>query len=175
MKYSIRAEKQEDFLLIRELHKLAFQNEGNEANLVEAIRESSYFVPGLSIVATLQSGEIIGHILFSNIILETERGAKQTLGLAPMAVHPNYQRKGVGSELVRSGLDLCKEKGFEHVFVLGHPQFYSKFGFIPASKFDIEAPFSVPDEVFTAVELRKGSLKGMEGEIKYPPAFRTVS
>ncbi|QDP42124.1 N-acetyltransferase [Radiobacillus deserti] len=171
----MRQEKAEDELAIRALHKKAFHNEGKEADLVDAIRASTYFVPELSLVADSHVEGVIGHILFSKIILETELIAKQTLGLAPMAVLPEFQYKGIGSALVRRGLEVCKEEGYEHVFVLGHPNFYPKFGFVPASSLGVEAPFPVPDEAFMGLELRKGALKGVEGEIVYPPAFQSVT
>lgn len=119
--------------------------------------------------------EIIGHILFSRITLETETGNISTLGLAPMAVKPQWQNKGIGSNLATHGLKLCNELGYKHVIVLGHPNFYPKFGFVPAVSFGIESPFPIPDEAFMALELEKNSLHGLQGTIKYPPAFHTVS
>lgn len=173
--YIIRPENRNDFTDIRKLNVLAFDNGENEASLVELIRESEHFVTGLSLVAAKDDGEIIGHILFSVIHLVTDQGIVPTLGLAPMSVKPDYQNSGVGTALVNEGIHACKELGYEHVFVLGHPNFYPRFGFMPTSIFGIVPPFPVPEEVFMVLELTKGSLTGLQGKIEYPPAFNAVS
>lgn len=173
--YIIRPENTNDFSGIREVNITAFDKGENEARLVELIRGSAHFIPDLSLVAVKDSGEIIGHILFSGINLVTEKGIVPTIGLAPMAVSPDYQNNGIGSALVSEGLKAVKALGYEHVFVLGHPNFYPRFGFSPARRFGIDSPFPVPDEVFMALEIRKGSLSGLEGKIEYPPAFNAVS
>jgi putative acetyltransferase len=170
--FQIRPEQNGDLFAIREVNTLAFGRE-KEANLVEAIRASEFFVPELSLVAV--ADEVIGHILFSIISIETSESLVPTLGLAPMAVKPAYQNQGVGSALVSAGLKTCEELGFEHVVVLGHPHFYPKFGFRPAKTKGIEPPFHVPDEVFMVYEIRSGSLNGLNGKVKYPPAFAVVS
>jgi putative acetyltransferase len=159
--FNIRPEQNGDAAAIREVHTLAFQRE-NEAKLVEAIRASAFFVPELSLVAV--ANEVIGHILFSIISIETSNGRVPTLGLAPMAVKPDYQNQGVGSALVREGLKKCEELGFEHVVVLGHPKFYPTFGFQPAKTKGIEPPFPVPDEVFMVHEIKSGSLNDSNGK-----------
>ncbi|MGV3488941.1 MAG: GNAT family N-acetyltransferase [Tuberibacillus sp.] len=170
----IRAEKREDIDPISEVHTLAFERV-NEAKLVEAIRSSEYFIPELSLAAVSgASNEVIGHIMFSEISIKTEEGLLPTIGLSPMAVHPEYQNRGIGSALVREGLKRCKEKGFEHVFVLGHPHFYPKFGFEPSNPKGIRPPFPVPDEVFMVCELKEGSLAPIFGTVEYPPAFNEV-
>ncbi|MGX1901753.1 GNAT family N-acetyltransferase [Thermolongibacillus altinsuensis] len=174
MNFHIRSEKIDDYKGIREVNMLAFHRE-DEAKLVESIRESEYFIPELSLVAVTDEHEIIGHILFSEITLETDKENLPTLALAPMAVKPQYQRQGIGSRLVTEGLKVCKDLGYKHVFVLGHLDFYPRFGFVPAKTFGIESPFPVPDEVFMALELEHRSLDGLTGKIKYPKAFDTVS
>ncbi|MBT2691613.1 N-acetyltransferase [Bacillus sp. ISL-55] len=173
--YNIRQEHPDDYSGIRETNVMAFDKGENEARLVELIRESEQFVPELSLVAVKDDGEVIGHILFSIINLVTEQGTVHTLGLAPMAVKPDYQNSGIGSALVTEGLRVCKALEYKHVFVLGHPNFYPRFGFSRASQFGIDSPFPVPDEVFMALELKKGSLSGLQGKIEYPPAFNAVS
>lgn len=173
--YIIRPESTSDVTNIRELNVLAFDNGENEASLVEFIRESDHFISNLSLVAVKGDGEIIGHILFSVIHLVTAQGTVPTLGLAPMAVKPDYQNSGIGSALVNEGIKACKALGYDHVFVLGHPNFYPRFGFSPTSQFGIAPPFPVPEEVFMALELKKGSLTGLQGKIEYPPAFHAVS
>lgn len=173
--YIIRKEETGDFSGIREINLKAFEHGENEANLIELIRDSENFITDLSLVSAKGDGEIIGHILFSIIHLVTDQGTVPTLGLAPMAVKPDYQNSGIGSALVNEGIKACKASGYDHVFVLGHPNFYPRFGFSPASQFGISAPFLVPDDVFMALELNKGSLTGLQGKIEYPPAFNAVS
>ncbi|WLR57522.1 N-acetyltransferase [Mesobacillus subterraneus] len=171
----IRKEKSGDYSGIREINHRAFENGENEAKLVELIRASEHYHPDLSLVAVKDDGEVIGHILFSIINLVTEQGTVPTLGLAPMAVKPDYQNSGIGSDLVNKGIKTCKALGYQHIFVLDHPNFYPRFGFSPASQFGIDSPFPVPDEVFMALELKTGSLYGLQGKIEYPPAFNAVS
>jgi putative acetyltransferase len=173
--YIIRQEHTNDLPGIREVNIKAFENGENEARLVDLVRKSEHFIPELSLVAEKEDGEIIGHILFSTIHLVTKNATLPTLGLAPMAVKPGYQNEGIGSELVKAGLKACEALGFKHVFVLGHPSFYPKFGFTPSKTFCIQSPFPVPDEVFMAIELQKGGLSGLQGKIEYPPAFSAVT
>jgi putative acetyltransferase len=170
--FKIRPEQKEDHAAIREVNNLAFKGE-SEAKLVEAIRASEFFVPDLSLVAV--TDEVIGHILFSIVSIETDQGRVPTLALAPMAVKPDFQNQGIGSALVREGLTKCEELGFEHVVVLGHPNFYPKFGFQPSRSRGIRSPFQVPDEVFMVYEMKKGSLDAITGQVRYPPAFDVVS
>lgn len=138
MNYYIRSEQTDDYAGIRELNIPAFNNKETEAVLMEAIRKSNFFIPEPSLVAVKDTIEIIGHILFSRITLETEKESISTAGLAPMAVKPPYQSKGIGSKLVTRGIELCKDLDHKHVIVLGHPNFYSKFGFIPTTSFGIK-------------------------------------
>ncbi|MGA9225507.1 MAG: N-acetyltransferase [Mesobacillus sp.] len=175
MIFTIRQESPSDYQDIREVNILAFNNQENEAKLVELIRQSENFIPQLSLVAESENQEIIGHILISTITIVTENGKISTLGLAPMAVKPGYQNKGIGSALVSSGLEACQESGYKHIFVLGHPNFYPRFGFVSSKANGINPPFPVPDEVFMALELESGSLSGMHGRIEYPAAFNAVT
>jgi putative acetyltransferase len=158
---------------IHNVNKMAFGKE-NEARLVEGIRQSKEFIPELSLIAVNEDERVIGHILFSKIYIETEMEVIETIALAPMAVIPNYQNKGIGSMLVNEGLKLCKEMAISNVIVLGHSNFYPKFGFVPASRYGIKPPFNVPDEVFMAIELIHGSLNDKSGTVKYPDAFNHV-
>ncbi|MBS4174710.1 N-acetyltransferase [Bacillus sp. FJAT-49736] len=171
----IRPEISADYEEIRTVNYFAFGNRTNEANLIEAIRRSDLFIPELSLVA-VEEEEIVGHILISQIFIETNGGEIRTLGLAPMAVKPGYQGMGIGSALVKEGLQICRNLGYSHVFVLGHPEFYPKFGFLPSqSNFEIECPYPVQDPYFMAIELKADSLKGIKGKVKYPPSFESVS
>ena len=96
------------------------------------------------------------------------------MGLAPMAVLPEHQRKGVGSELVRTSLEMCKQLGFGAVVVLGHPEYYPRFGFSPSSRLGIGCEYQVPEDVFMVMELQTGYLRDATGTIKYHSAFSDV-
>lgn len=166
----IRSEKKEDFNEIKEINIYAFNRE-NEANLVQKLRESTAFIPELSLVA-VEEGEVVGHILFSLITIENDKESHIVLALAPMAVKPSFQHKGIGSKLVTEGLKKCKELGYDMVVVLGHSKFYPRFGFEMAKNYGIEAPFKVPDEVFMVSKLNKE--KDIKGVVKYPKVFDEV-
>lgn len=165
----IRTETQEDQQAIREVNTQAFGRK-NEADLVDAIRASENFIPALSLVA-LNAKEIVGHILFSQIAIETEQDEVGVLGLAPMAVKPEYQNQGIGSELVKQGLQACQNTDYPAVVVLGHPEFYPRFGFSPARSQGIVPPFEVGDEYFMVTKLHPGEWKKISGKVKYPSTF----
>lgn len=167
----IRQETSEDHHTVYEINHLAFGQE-NESRLIEKIRKGETFVPELSLVAE-EDGKVIGHILFSKVKIKGKK-TYESLALAPMSVHPDFQKKGIGSQLITIGLQKVKELNFEHVIVLGHKDYYPKFGFQKASTWNIRCPFEVPDEVFMAIELVEGSLKNKEGTVEYPPVFTEV-
>lgn len=169
---TIRTEKIEDHALVSGINRSAFKGEG-EAQLVEALRRSVNFIPELSIVAE-KNGQVVGHILFSPLIIEMEADAVPALALAPMAVLPEFRNQAIGSELVRRGLEICQSLGHEVVVVVGHPAYYPRFGFSSARAKGLEAPFPVPDEAFLALELREGALDGIKGIVRYPPEFYEV-
>ena len=170
MKLSIRPEKPEDISSIYALNKSAF-GQDNEARLVDALRESDVFIPELSLVAEMND-EIVGHILFTRLKIVSGIGIKhESLALAPMAVSPDRQRQGIGTELVVHGLAKSKELGFDSVILLGHKEYYPRFGFVPASRWNIKAPFDCSDAVFMALELKQGSLTDVSGTVEYPPEF----
>jgi putative acetyltransferase len=166
---TVRPERIEDYTAIHEVHVLAFGREV-EARLVESLRQSTNFTPELSLVA-VKNGRVVGHILFSPVIIETQKGAISAMALAPMAVQPKLQNQGIGSELVRQGLKECQLLGLKVVVVVGHPTYYPRFGFSSARAKGLEAPFQVPDEAFMALELIPEALDGISGMVKYPPAF----
>lgn len=167
----IRQETSHDFQAVYEINHLAFEQEG-ESQLIEKIRKGETFVPELSLVAE-QNEKIIGHILFSKIKIIGEQSSP-SLALAPMSVHPDFQNKGIGSQLITTGLQIAKNLNFEHVIVLGHKDYYPKFGFQKASKWNIRCPFEVPDDHFMAIELEEGSLENKSGLVEYPPVFFEV-
>lgn len=167
---NIRCETRCDYQAIAELYQVAFER-SSEANLVELIRLSERYIPQLALVAELD-GAVVGHILFSYIdILGQENW--QVLGLAPLAVQPEFQRQGIGSALVRVGLEAASGRGESLVIVLGHPQFYSRFGFESSVGYGISSPFPVPPGSFMVKPL-KNYHKRYTGKVIYPPAFNGV-
>jgi putative acetyltransferase len=118
--------------------------------------------------------QVVGHILFTAVTVEPEVPAWTALGLAPMAVLPQYQRQGVGSQLVRAGLAECLRQGHTVVVVLGHPAYYPRFGFVPAAAKGLRCEYPVPDEVFMVAELMPEALAGRTGLVKYRPEFAKV-
>jgi putative acetyltransferase len=166
---NIEPEREEDYTVIHEINRLAF-GQKNEAELIEKLRQSANFIPELSLVAVMGE-KTVGHILFSPVAIQTEERLVTALAVAPMAVHPEFQKRGIGSELVRRGLKRCQNLGYEVVIVVGHPKYYPRFGFAPARKKGLEAPFPVSDEAFMAIELAPGALNGISGMVIYPPAL----
>jgi putative acetyltransferase len=162
----IRAEKENDREAVHAVNVSAFETP-SEANLVDALREQAK--PNISLVAE-DNGEVVGHIMFSPVSLSGYPDLK-VMGLGPMAVAPEQQRKGIGSALVRAGLDQCRHLGILAVVVLGHPEYYPRFGFSPASRYGIDSEYEVPEEVFMAMELQPEALSGKSGRVKYHTAF----
>ncbi|MFC2071801.1 GNAT family N-acetyltransferase [Chloroflexota bacterium] len=166
----IRPETPENEAAIRHVNEEAF-GDTEEAGLVEKLRSHQAII--LSLVA-IDGDRVVGHILFSPVIVESESQSFYAVGLGPMAVLPLHQKRGVGSELVRTGLEECRRLGHEVVVVLGHPDYYPRFGFVPASTYGIRCEYDVPNEVFMVLELREGSLMGHSGTVKYRPEFNEV-
>ncbi len=164
---TVRAEAAADIPAVHRVNELAFGRPG-EADLVDALRAAAR--PYISLVA-VDEGRVVGHIFFSPVTLEGEDSA--ILGLAPMAVLPEAQRRGIGSRLVRAGLEECRRIGCDAVVVLGHPEYYPRFGFVPASRKGLRCEYPVPDEVFMVTELRPNALS-RQGLVKYRPEFARV-
>ena len=164
----IRAEAKQDVDAVRGVNRLAFGQDA-EGRLVDRLRDEGY--ARVSLVAEVD-GRIVGHILFSDLPIVTDRRVIPAVALAPMAVVPDHQRRGIGSALVRAGLEACREQGFRVAIVLGHRAFYPRFGFSPALARHIEAPYSGED--FMAVELEAGAMAGVVGRVTYPPPFDEV-
>ncbi len=167
---NIRSLYPSDKYAIAELNRQVFGRD-LEAKLVESIRHSDRYIPELELVAELNHA-VVGHILFSYIDLVGQENL-QVLGLAPMAVQPEFQRQGIGSALVRMGLEAASSRGESIAIVLGHPQFYSRFGFEPSVGYGIESPFPVPESVFM-VKTLKNYQEQYKGKVVYPPAFNEV-
>jgi predicted N-acetyltransferase YhbS len=165
----IRKEEERDYTEVEKLLTTSFGQE-NESILVNRLRKNPDFISELSLVAE-DKDTIVGYILFFPIIISSGEVHHESLALAPMAVPPDFQSRGIGKQLIQKGLIKAKEKGFNSVIVIGHPEYYPKFGFKPASKWDIKAPFNLPDNVFLALELKDRALKNVAGTVQYPVEF----
>ena len=172
MKIKIRTEEPQDYTAIRKVNDAAFEQQ-NEGRLVEALRAMPEYIAGLSLVAEADGG-IVGHILFSPVEIRHKEVVHRAIALAPMAVLPAWQSRGIGSQLVEEGLRRARQLGYGAVIVLGHEWFYPRFGFRPASHWGIRCPFPVPDAAFMAIELRQDALKGVKGMVKYSRPFDEV-
>jgi putative acetyltransferase len=166
----IRTESPGDFEEVYKLNYAAFGNREDEAQLVERIRKSEEFVPELSIVAEIDK-EIVGHLLLSKALVESDEKSSTVIVLAPVAVKPGSQKQGIGSKLIEEGLSRCKDLGYKIILLIGHPSYYPRFGFKPARKHGLKLnQFNVPDEVFMVYEV-EDELQKIKGELKYPKAF----
>ena len=164
---TIRLEEIEDQNGIRRVNELAF-GQAMEADLVDALRTNAH--PHISLVA-IDEERIVGHIFFSPVSIESESSTFTAMGLAPMSVLPEFQRQGVGSRLVDEGLKNCRKLGHSVVVVLGHPNYYPRFGFIPAHLKGLRSEYDVPDDTFMVLELNENALAGRRGLVKYHPEF----
>ncbi len=166
---SIRPEQPDDYPTIYEINRAAFDGEV-EARLINNLRGTQAFIPELSLVALLD-GKVIGHILFSWVHVETDSKRTPVISLAPMAVLPEHQNQGIGSLLVREGLKRCRDLGYGIVVLVGHANYYPRFGFAAAKEKGLKLPFEAPDEAFMVCELVPHALEGITGTIVYPPEF----
>ncbi len=165
----VRAERPEDHGAVRAVNLAAFDT-ATEADLVDALRARAD--PVISLVAE-HGGEVVGHVMFTPVTW-AEHPTLALMGLAPLAVAPRHQRQGVGGALVRAGLEACREGGYGAVAVVGHPEYYPRFGFAASSRFGIGSQFDVPPEVFMLAELVPGYLEGCSGTIRFHAAFDDI-
>ena len=166
---NIRAETDKDKTAINNINQSAFKT-SDEAELVDKLREQAK--PFISLVAE-EGGKVVGHIMFTPVSLINHTELK-IMGLAPMAVLPEYQRKGIGAALIQAGLGQCKKRGFGAVVVLGHKSYYPRFGFKPAAHVGLSCEYDVSDEAFMYLELQKDYIRSATGKIKYHSAFKKV-
>jgi putative acetyltransferase len=164
----VRSERPADHDGIRRVNELAFE-EPAEADLVDALRDTDAWLPELSLVAE-ESGDVVGHALFT--VARLDSGA-EVLSLGPMAVLPEHQRSGIGGALIRHGLERARTTDYPLVAVLGHADYYPRFGFEPASAYGISTPYDVADEFWMILPLPAYD-PSIRGEIVYPPAFDNV-
>ena len=168
---TIRTERPEDASRVRHVNELAF-GQPAEADLVERLRQTC--TDSLSLVA--EDDAVVGHILFSSVVIESPGRRVLGMGLAPMAVLPDRQRQGIGSQLVRRGLDILRARGCPFVVVVGHPEYYPRFGFEPASMHGLASQWEgVPEAAFMVLVLDMHALAGVSGVAKYRDEFNEVA
>ncbi len=174
MKLKIRQEKSKDFKAVFDLIEEAFRDveysDHTEQFLVERLRNSEAFIPELSLVAEVDS-QIVGHILLTRIKVKNETLEFDSLALAPVSVLPGFQGKGIGGKLVLKAHEIARELGYESVILLGHSEYYPKFGYRQLDEFGISLPFEVPKENCMAVELVDGALDEVIGVVVYAEEF----
>jgi len=163
----IREQQPHDEKSIRVVNQRAF-GQTQEADIVDKLRQNCKDL--LSLVAT-KHNQIVGHILFSPAKIEDENRTIQGMGLAPMAVLPEYQKQGIGSELVRTGIAKLASRRCPFVIVLGHAEYYPRFGFEPASRYGIKSEWEAPDNAFMILVLNESEIQGISGVAKYRPEF----
>ena len=171
----IRQEQKHDHACVHQLIEEAFRSmeisDHREHFLADRLRKSDAFVPELSLVAEV-SNEIIGYILLTKIFIKNAEGVQYpSLTMAPVAVRPQYQGQGIGGALILKAHELAKQLGFTSVTVLGHADYYPRFGYVKAQQLGIEFPFEVPPENCMVIELVEDGLKNTTGVVEYPSPF----
>jgi putative acetyltransferase len=164
----IRPEKPEDIPFVRVINERAFEQPA-EADIVDKLRLSC--LEALSLVA-VDENQVVGHIFFTRAAVGSGNRTIEGMGLAPMAVLPERQREGIGSALVEHGLKILRERSCPFVIVLGHPEYYPRFGFEPASKYGLRSQWEgVPDDAFMVVMLDREAMEGVSGVARYRDEF----
>ena len=165
---NIRPEQLEDIPSIHAVNEAAF-GQPTEANLVDALRSAC---PDATSLVAVSDDQIIGHILFTPVTVSNNAYEVKGMGLAPMAVLPDYQRQGIGSQLVESGLRILGRRNCPFVVVLGHTDYYPRFGFVPASQHGLACQWDgVPDGAFMVLVLDENIMSGVSGVAKYRDEF----
>ena len=174
MNLYIRQEQPGDHDAIYDVTEQAFRDmpfaDHDEQNLVDRLRRSASYIPEFSLVALLDE-QLVGHVMLTRNCIVNANESFESLTLGPVSVLPGLQRQGIGSRLILAVLEKARDMGFRSVFLVGHEEYYPRFGFLLASSFGILSPIEVPDPVFMAKELVAGGLKGVSGTIQYPKEF----
>jgi putative acetyltransferase len=166
----IRREEPPDSAVIHLVNEQAFGGSA-EANAIDLLRQRG--AATLSLVAVIDD-RVVGHLFFTPIEIVSPDRTWPGLGLAPLAVLPDYQRQGIGTALMNAGLEECRQLGCECVIVLGHPDYYPRFGFERASRYGVRFEFEAPDEACLILALKPGALDGVSGVAKYQPEWNGV-
>jgi putative acetyltransferase len=159
----IRREQPQDVPAIQQVNIRAFGRD-QEASVVDKLRKNCNSI--LSLVA-LTNGKVVGHILFSPAVIEGKHGKLVGTGLAPLAVLPEYQRKGIGTQLMQTGISRIKEGGCPYIIVIGHQEYYARFGFEEAGRFGISCEWNVPYDTFMILILDRKAMNGITGVTRY--------
>jgi putative acetyltransferase len=168
---SVRNERPGDAVAVHGVVAAAFKSRA-EAELVDKLRANGRFV--LSLVA-VQGGAVAGHVLLTDVIMVGRGLVPRGAGLAPLAVRPTFQRRGIGAMLVRAALERALHLGYGFVCLVGDPAYYQRFGFRPAATLGLASEFDAPPEAFLAIELAPGALAGVSGTVRYAPEFAEIT
>lgn len=175
MNIRIRQERNGERMTVCKLVETAFadmkESDHQEHHLVYRLHQSDTFIPELSLVAETDEGKIVGYILLTKVEITSENGVTTSLAVAPLAVHPEYQSNGIGGMLLREAHRIAAAIGFGTAVLLGHKNYYPRFGYREAAVHGIKFPFDVPSEYCQVIELRPGALKGINGMVHYPAIF----
>lgn len=165
---TIRRERIADIAAVRAVNRTAF-GQSVEAEIVDSVRDRC---PDTVSLVAVEAHQIVGHIFFSPVFASGQKGLIQGMGLAPMAVLPRHQRQGIGSSLIQAGIEAMRERNCPFVIVLGHPEYYPRFGFVPASHHGLTCQWQgVPDEAFMVLILDESNMAGVSGIIRYRDEF----
>lgn len=171
---TIRQAAERDYPHIFALLDQAFQDDPNsdhnEAEIVQRLSESEDFIAELSLAA-VHNDQIIGYILLTPVRIHDQSKVHQVLALAPVAVLPSFQRKGVGAALIEKGHEMAKSLGYTFIVLIGHDSYYPRFGYKQAKTFEVSVPFHIPSKYIMARELVEGAGKYISGRVRYPPPF----
>ncbi|MDH3525969.1 MAG: N-acetyltransferase [Gammaproteobacteria bacterium] len=165
---TVRPETSEDVRAIDVVHISAFGGEA-EARLISALRAAASYNRELSLVAEL-NGRIVGHVLLTRVPVRKDGEEKIVLALGPMSVVPSQSHRGIGSVLIKASVELAREKGYGAIIVVGYPEYYQRFGFLPAKDIKVTCNLPAPADALTGMEIVEGNLAG-GGHVEYPEPF----